>query len=144
MVDGSLRDSIWYFQYFNSLRQSFPKLKIAIMQVTADEESIINRAKRRGKITGRVVPDIVIRNTIAKIPESMALLSPLADVVVVFANEEEQPLKLVHMSQKTAYKECTAQPKSVFYDSNWSEDEPKDNIDQQSSELAFEAFRNVW
>jgi hypothetical protein len=132
---------VWYFQYFNCLRQSFPKLKIAILQVTADEESVLERARKRGKVTGRVVPDVVIQNTIAKIPASMALLSPLADCVSVFTNEDNEPLRLLHMCERSPGKECTAQRKSVFYDSNWAEDE---TCPTEMPEISFEAFRDVW
>ena len=122
LVDGSLRDATWYFQYFNNLRAKFPKLKIAILHVTADTQAILERARKRGEITGRVVPEIVLKNTIEALPSSMALLAPLADLVTVFENNDDKPLTISHMSERTAEHECTAQPHHIFYESDWAED----------------------
>ena len=72
LVDGSLRDAQWYFQYFNTLKNTYPRLKIGILHVTAKTESILERARKRGLVTGRVVPPIVIQNTIEAIPLRVA------------------------------------------------------------------------
>lgn len=44
IVDGSLRRSNWYRDYFARLRQEFPTLRIAIIHVTAPRESVFQRA----------------------------------------------------------------------------------------------------
>ena len=45
LVDGSLRDSDWYQKYFSRLRELFPKIRIAIIHVTAPIEAIFERAR---------------------------------------------------------------------------------------------------
>jgi len=45
LVDGSLRDSDWYQNYFKSLRNDYPSLKIGILHVTAPREAVIKRAE---------------------------------------------------------------------------------------------------
>ena len=123
LVDGSLRDAQWYFQYFKTLKNTYPTLKIGILHITAKTESILERARKRGLVTGRVVPPIVIQNTIEAIPKSLALLAPLADLVCVFDNDDEKPLSIVHLSEKSEGRECTAAPNGVFYESDWIEDD---------------------
>ena len=44
MVDGSLRRSRWYRDYFARLRREFPGLRLAIIHVTAPREAIFRRA----------------------------------------------------------------------------------------------------
>jgi hypothetical protein len=45
LVDGSLRDAVWYQNYFAVLRRSFPKIRIGIIHVTAPTDAIFERAK---------------------------------------------------------------------------------------------------
>ena len=45
LVDGSLRDSVWYGEYFQQLRDRYPQLKLAIIHVTAPRETIFRRAE---------------------------------------------------------------------------------------------------
>jgi predicted kinase len=44
IVDGSLRCSTWYRNYFARLRLDFPSLRIAIIHVTAPREAVFQRA----------------------------------------------------------------------------------------------------
>ena len=53
LVDGSLRDKHWYYTYFCDLRNKFPILKIAIINVTASKDAIMKRCDKRAEITGR-------------------------------------------------------------------------------------------
>lgn len=45
LLDGSLRDADWYKGYFGRLREEFPLLKLAILEVTAPKEAVLARAK---------------------------------------------------------------------------------------------------
>lgn len=47
MVDGSLRNSEWYREYLGTLRNDFPKLKLAIIHITAPRDAIFRRAAVR-------------------------------------------------------------------------------------------------
>ena len=44
-VDGSLRDAIWYRNYFVSLRNTYPAIKLGIIHVTAPMEAILQRVE---------------------------------------------------------------------------------------------------
>ena len=44
LVDGSLRDYEWYKKYFARLRKCFPRLRLAIIHVTAPREAVFQRA----------------------------------------------------------------------------------------------------
>lgn len=48
MQDGSLRDSDWYQTYFERLRREFPKVRQAIIHVTAPREAVFQRAEVSG------------------------------------------------------------------------------------------------
>ena len=58
LVDGSLKDSDWYKDYFLGLREEYGEigLRIGILHITAPKEAIFDRARERSKITNRVVP----------------------------------------------------------------------------------------
>jgi Zeta toxin len=45
LQDGSLRDSDWYQTYFERLRREFPKVRHAIIHVTAPREAVFQRAE---------------------------------------------------------------------------------------------------
>lgn len=47
LVDGSLRDALWYQNYFLQLRNDRPDLRIAILHVTAPRDSVFERASVR-------------------------------------------------------------------------------------------------
>lgn len=88
MVDGSLRNHSWYADYFKSLRCEFPKLKIAIIHVVAEKDTVLRRAHKRALQTGRKVPEEVILHSIAAIPEAVKILAPLCDFVASFSNND--------------------------------------------------------
>jgi len=44
LVDGSLRDSKWYIEYFARLKEEFPNVRQAIIHVTAPRDAIFKRA----------------------------------------------------------------------------------------------------
>jgi dephospho-CoA kinase len=51
----------YVFIHIGELRKKFPGLKIAIIYVTADQDTILSRSAKRGAATGRVVPEEVSR-----------------------------------------------------------------------------------
>ncbi len=71
LVDGSLRDASWYSNYINTKRKVHPKLKIAIFNITAHEDTIFTRVEAREKITGRRVPRAMVQASITQIPEAL-------------------------------------------------------------------------
>lgn len=88
LVDGSLKDAVWYQIYISSLRKAFPRLKIAIIHVTASESTILGRCRVRAETTGRVVPEAVIQSAIQQIPNTLRLLAPKVDYFATFENED--------------------------------------------------------
>lgn len=79
LVDGSLRDHGWYQAYFECLRDKYTNLRIAILHILADKASVFERAERRGKKTGRVVPLETLEYSFHHVPISVNKLAPLAD-----------------------------------------------------------------
>ncbi|CAM9804924.1 unnamed protein product [Ectocarpus fasciculatus] len=90
-VDGSLRDSEWYEQVFEDIRKTHPTYRIAILYVHASEEQVLERARRRAEETGRVVPEAEIKDSLYRVPRTVAILMPKADFVAHIKNDGEQP-----------------------------------------------------
>ena len=88
LVDGSLRDKEWYDSYISKLKQLFPKLKIAIIQITASKENVLMRAVKRAETTGRHVPEHVILSAMNDVPASVEALQRYADFTAIFNNDE--------------------------------------------------------
>eukprot|EP01036_Dinobryon_divergens_P028641 gene28642-37621_t len=100
VVGGSLRDAYFYQDYFNLLREKFPILKIAILNVRAKVETVLKRAAKRADVTGRIVPDSVIIDSMEQSDQALELLKPHTDFFCVVDNEEnfsEPRLRLCEM-----------------------------------------------
>ena len=58
LIDGSLRDSVWYAKVIERLRHRFPTtLRIGILHVAASRETVRARVAERAARTGRDVPE---------------------------------------------------------------------------------------
>ena len=95
LVDGSLRDVDYHRSLFKRIRSDFSEFKIAILHVTANSETIHERAKKRAEQTGRAVPKELLDASIEQVPRSVKLLMPHADIVFEISNDEGSPLHLV-------------------------------------------------
>ena len=87
-MDGTLRDAGWYDSYITKQKALSPKVRIAIIQITATRENVLSRALNWAEKTGRLVPEEVILSTIESIPASVKALEKHADFVAVFENNE--------------------------------------------------------
>jgi hypothetical protein len=94
LVDGSLRDVVWYSGYFERLRRDYPNLRIAILSVEAGEEAVLERARKRGSETGRVVPEELLMDAIKQVPESVRVLREKVDYCAVLGNEGDDDVVL--------------------------------------------------
>ncbi|CAN0188074.1 unnamed protein product, partial [Ectocarpus sp. 13 AM-2016] len=63
------------------LSQTHPTYRIAILYVHASEEQVLERARRRAEETGRVVPEAEIKDSLYRVPRTVAMLMPRADFV---------------------------------------------------------------
>eukprot|EP00752_Nemacystus_decipiens_P007227 g6468.t1 len=90
-VDGSLRDSKWYEQVFEEIRKNHPTYRIAILYVHANEKMVLDRARRRAEETGRVVPEAEIKDSLHRVPRTVAILMPKADFVAHIKNDGDHP-----------------------------------------------------
>ena len=81
-IDGSLQDHAWFAGKIAAWRTKYPWYRIAIFHVYAEEEQVVERARRRGAHTGRHVPEHLLRRSIVKTAEAADRLGPLADFLV--------------------------------------------------------------
>lgn len=87
LVDGSLRNADWHKMYIQSVRDEYPGIKIAIIHVTASEDTVLERCKCREAVTGRHVPEDLIRSTMDQLPLSIFKLAPYVDAIITLENE---------------------------------------------------------
>eukprot|EP00581_Thalassiosira_minuscula_P006305 CAMPEP_0183746956 /NCGR_PEP_ID=MMETSP0737-20130205/67020_1 /TAXON_ID=385413 /ORGANISM="Thalassiosira miniscula, Strain CCMP1093" /LENGTH=406 /DNA_ID=CAMNT_0025982663 /DNA_START=266 /DNA_END=1486 /DNA_ORIENTATION=- len=111
LVDGSLKDSDWYSEYFKSLRKKYKGIRIAILHITAPRAAVLERAKNRAKDTGRVVPIETLELSLKQVPISVRKLAPQADF---FCELDNSPTS----------KEVMLQTEGITWDSflsNWAQ-----------------------
>jgi predicted kinase len=89
LVDGSLKDAVWYENYFQKLRHGHPLLKIGIIHVKAPLEAILERIRQRGKETGRVVPMDALKRSIVQVPIAVEQLRHSVDFFLEIDNPQE-------------------------------------------------------
>ena len=94
LVDGSLRNAPFYLQYIKDMKKRYPVLKIAILHVTAQPDTVLERCAKRAETTGRIVPTEVIMETMEQIPNSLRVLAPHVDFMATFENEGDEPVML--------------------------------------------------
>ena len=78
------------------MRKSYSQLKIAIIHVEADVVSILERAKKRSLVTGRVVPESLILKSLHEISHSLHVLIPETDFYANILNEDDVDPILIH------------------------------------------------
>jgi len=93
-VDGSLRDHSWYGKVFDDIRRRYPHYRVAILYVYASEETTLKRAARRATLTGRVVPEETLRESMKQVPVSIEALAPKANFLAWIENPDQGPPKL--------------------------------------------------
>jgi len=91
VIDGSLQDWQWHAALFKRIRASYPHYRLAILHVTANRTVVHDRAIRRAKKTGRVVPPQLLDSVMDKVPVSVRALTPVVDFVVEVDNTGDVP-----------------------------------------------------
>jgi len=94
IFDGSLRDVAWYKVYFEKLRQSFPGIRLMILHIQADRQEVLDRAEKRGKETGRMVPRELLESSMDAVPKSVRQLAPHVDVAIRVINSNGKDPRL--------------------------------------------------
>jgi predicted ABC-type ATPase len=87
--DGSLRNVDWYKKYFKNVRERYSHYKLGIIKVNASLETILERCKKRGKETGRIISENLIKEIYYQIPQSYDILKKYMDINIEINNENE-------------------------------------------------------
>lgn len=90
-VDGSLRDFVWYTQLFAEVRKTHPKYRIALIYVHCSPQELFRRIKKRGRETGRWIPEEKARQSLKDTRVTIGVLSHQVDFVAMIDNEETTP-----------------------------------------------------
>lgn len=90
-IDGSLGDHRWYTKVFERIRKNFQKYRIALIYVYCDPGQLHQRIKKRGRLTGRIVPERKLQDSIRRTREAVDVLSPLTDFAAKIDNRGGVP-----------------------------------------------------
>lgn len=107
-VDGSLRDGEWYQKEFARIRREHPAYNIAIVHVVASREVVMKRVLSRAAVTGRIVPEAEIDDSMTRVPKAVALLAPQADFIAVVDNSADTPHLVEYCDGETCFVEDEA------------------------------------
>lgn len=140
-MDGSLRDADWFITYIQQIQSKYPKLKIAIIYVTAPEETILSRVRQRAELTGRLVPEDIILDTLRKLPNSISRLTPFVDFVAAFRNENDEEPRLLYMQNNCKNEIKASEINSYLFISNESKSIPDKKCNRTSWDGWEEEFK---
>ena len=87
LIDGTLRDGSWYYQFVEKILQKHPEYSFGIIVVTASLSAAKSRSIERESLIFRKVPESLIEDTYRKVSLSVGIMKPLADIVVYIQNE---------------------------------------------------------
>ena len=127
LIDGSLRDAEWYLQYITNIKTHYPSIKIAIIHVTASEQTVLERCRLRGDVTGRHVPAKRILESLEQVPRSVEVLAPHTNFVVHFENED-----------------VIGEPQMIFLEGHYSTSDEQRTICALKDELAADPHSQQW
>jgi predicted ABC-type ATPase len=86
IIDGSLRNGEFFLPLVKEWKLNTP-YEIIIVHVIATLATCIRRAKKRERITGRIIPEKSIRKSLAESPISVQMLTPYVDHVITIHND---------------------------------------------------------
>jgi hypothetical protein len=90
-VDGSLRNGKWFKEVYTDIRERYPRYRIAIFYVFADEKIIRERVKRREQLTGRGVPEAELLDSLQAPDRSLGMLVSHVDFIARINNNGTIP-----------------------------------------------------
>jgi hypothetical protein len=105
IVDGSLSAASWHVQRIQSLREQYSCLKFAILNVTASQETICQRAHTQAQHTGRDIAEECIAMCLEEISDAIRLVRPSVDFYCEIHNNNEGSLELLKGSSTTSIME---------------------------------------
>jgi len=86
LIEGSLRDHVWFRGVFNDIKTRFPEYTITIVHVYAPAHIVRERILKRASETGRNIPDHLIQKSLIDCNDSVKFLSNKVDFVVKVNN----------------------------------------------------------
>lgn len=90
IIDGTLKDAQFFKEFLMDLRHH-TSYKIELVHVKASLAKCLERAERRAKQTGRVVPQSVIEESLKESIRSVKILHEVVDCVIEIDNEMDDP-----------------------------------------------------
>lgn len=102
IVDGSLWNAQWFLQYLTLLRACFTSYSFGVVYVTAERSTILERVRRRGLVTGRIVSLALLEQSMRLVPQSISsiLASNALDYFVHIDNDHPSQLRIQQQPQQ--------------------------------------------
>lgn len=111
IFDTGLCHVSWFKDNIHFLRTYFLSLKVGLIHVSADLETILERVQTRGQMTGRMITKEKTLKVLQSIPQSIDKLKDEVDYFCTIKNDSEE-LKLIGDSWEH-FSEVFQQPSSV-------------------------------
>jgi hypothetical protein len=89
ILDSSLKDVEWYRKNLREFRRDFPGLKVAMIHVTAELDTVFSRVELRAKETGRSIPKELTLRSYSLVQKSVDAITPEVDYCCTIFNGEE-------------------------------------------------------
>jgi len=94
VFDSSMKDSQWFLNLIQSIKSlDCTTFKFAVLHITAPNEIIFERAKKKAIETGREIKHGSILSSLAAIPASLEVIRPHVDFFCEIENAEAYSLK---------------------------------------------------
>lgn len=86
LIDGQLSDVLWRLRQFQKLRDLYPKLRVALVHVTAPLDVIVERSEERAKVTGFHIPLEHTKKLLETMDEHIEMVVPEVDYFCTIRN----------------------------------------------------------
>lgn len=95
IIDGSLRNVSWNLAHMLNIRQEYPQYNLGIIKVEADIPTMLDRAKKRALITGRIIPDHIIIGVANDIQDSFPQYLKICNIYLIVDNNNEPKINRI-------------------------------------------------
>lgn len=100
IIDVSLHNYDWYFDYLNKIKIDNPKYKLCIVKVNCDLATILERCHARSIATGRTIPEPQIIKIFDKLSHAYSILAPIFDGVIEIDNYDKPKITYSNFQSK--------------------------------------------
>jgi predicted ABC-type ATPase len=103
IIDGSLRNVTWNLEHMNKIRKHYPGYNLGIIKVQAEIPVMLERARKRAEITGRIIPDHIIISTYNDIAKSFPHYLTSCNIYIIIDNNYQPRVERISLVNPVIY-----------------------------------------